>query len=404
MLSYQYKARDKFGKPTSGLMSADSESAVATKLSQLGFVPISIKEAKPEMALSNFLDRFGRVKFSDLNMFTRQLATLQKAGLPLLSSLSALREQATNRILKDALGQIVRDIEAGVSLSSALGKHPKIFNTLYINMVASGEATGMLDQVLEKLATLGEHDEMIRLRIKAATRYPIIVVIAIIIGFLVLTTFVVPRFARIYSQFTTALPLPTQILLGIHYIVTKFWWLLILIIGLFIFGFNKFINTTPGRLRWDNLKLKVPILGPLVLKLIMSRFTRITGTLLHSGIPILKVLDLASGGVGNVIISRTIANIKTNVIAGKGMIDPMKVSGIFPPVVIQMVSVGEESGKLDELLLHISDYYDTQVDYTINNLTSLIEPILIFVLGCIVLFMALGIFLPMWSLMSLFKR
>lgn len=404
MLTYQYKARDKFGRPISGVMVADSESAVAVKLSQLGFIPISIKEAKKQIGLIDFFSRFRKVKSSDLNMFTRQLATLQRAGLPLRLSLSALGEQATNRVLKDALGQIIKDIEAGASFSSALEKNPHIFNSLYVNMVASGETGGILDQVLEKLAVLGEHDETIRLRIKAATRYPITVVIAILIGFLILTVFVIPRFARLYSQFTTALPLPTRILLGIHYGVTKFWWLSALIIGAFIFGFGKFIENKKGRLWWDSIKLKIPIFGPLVLKLIMSRFARITGTLLHSGIPILKVLDLASAGTGNTIISRAIDNIKMNVVEGKGLSEPMKLSGMFPSAVVQMVSVGEETGKLDELLLHVSNYYDSQVDYTINNLISLIEPILISFLGCVVLFMALGIFLPMWNLMGLFKK
>lgn len=404
MPTYRYKARDKFSKPINGVMNAESESAVASKLNQMGYMPISIAALEEGLSLRKLLDRFKRVRFSDLNMFTRQLATLQKAGLSLVASLTSIREQTPNKTLKDTLGQIIRDIEAGTSFSSALAKHPKIFNALYLNMVSSGETGGLLDQVLERLANLEEHDEMIRLRIKAATRYPIIVVVAIIIGFLVLTTLVVPRFAKIYSQFSTDLPLPTQILLWLHYVVTNFWWLLLLMIIGFIFGFNKVVNTKKGRLWWDNFKLKVPIFGPLVLKMTMSRFTRITGTLMHSGIPVLSVLELASGGAGNVVISRTIDNIKMNVNEGRGMTEPMKISGMFPPIVIQMVAAGEETGKMDELLLHVSNYYDAQVDYTINNFTSLIEPILIFVLGCAVLFMALGIFLPMWSLMNLFKR
>lgn len=337
-------------------------------------------------------------------MFTRQLATLQKAGLPILSSLKALREQAVNKKLKEVIGQILRDIEGGSSLSSALAKHPKAFSVLYVNMVNSGETAGTLDQVLERLADLGEHDEKIKMRVKAATRYPVIVVVSMLIGFLILIAVVVPRFARIYAQFTTVLPLPTQILLGIQYVLSRFWWFLLLAAAAGIFGFNKFINTKKGRFFWDGLKLKVLVFGPLVLKLSMSRFSRLTSMLMKSGVPILKVLELASGGAGNVIISRTIDSIKASVNEGKGMAEPMKVSGVFPPIVVQMVSAGEETGKVDELLLHVSDYYDSQVEYTIDNLTSLIEPILIFVLGTGVLFMALGIFLPMWNVMSLFKR
>jgi len=404
MPNYQYKARDNFSKPVSGVMSADDENAVATKLNQLGVTPISITETKQESKVNKFLSSVVKVKFSDLNMFTRQLATLQKAGLPILLALSALHEQTENKIFKEVIAQISRDIESGLSLSGALGKYPLIFDQLYINMVASGELSGRLDQVLERLATLREHDQTIRLRIKSATRYPLIVVIAIVVGFIILTTLVVPRYAQIYAQYTTALPLPTQILLGINYAVTKLWWLLIIVGAVVYFLFKRYIRTKLGRLTWDSLKLKVPVFGPLLLKLSISRFTRVTGTLMRSGIPILKILDISSGATGNVVISKAILNIKDNVAEGKGMSEPMKISGLFPPIVTQMVAVGEETGKLDELLIHVSNYYDEQVDYTINNLTSLIEPILIFLLGLAVLFMALGIFLPMWNLMSIFKK
>lgn len=385
-------------------MEAEDENAVAQRLIQLGFTPVSITEVKETSRAAKFSGSSIRVKFSELNMFTRQLATLQKAGLPILLSLNALREQAQNKVFKEVISQIIRDIESGSNLSGALEKYPKVFNNLYLNMVASGEASGRLDQVLERLATLSEHDETIRLRIKSSTRYPMIVVIAMIIGFVILTILVVPRYAKIYAQYTTALPLPTQILLGINYAVTKLWWLLIILGTSVYLLFKQYIKTKIGRITWDSLKLKVPVFGPLVLKLSISRFTRITGTLMRSGIPILKILDIASGSTGNEVVSKAITNIKDNVMEGKGIAEPMKISGLFPPIVTQMVSVGEETGKLDDLLIHVSNYYDEQVDYTINNLTSLIEPILIFVLGLGVLFMALGIFLPMWNLMSIFKK
>ncbi|MFA6129401.1 MAG: type II secretion system F family protein [Candidatus Omnitrophota bacterium] len=404
MPKYQYKSRDKFGKEARGIMEADGEDAVAQKLIQMGFTPISITETKESGLPLNFSNPGTRIKFSELNMFTRQLATLQKAGLPILLSLSALREQVQNKTFKEVISQIIRDIEAGSNLSGALEKYPKIFNSLYLNMVASGEASGRLDEVLERLATLSEHDETIRLRIKSATRYPIIVVVAMIIGFVVLTVLVVPRYAKIYEQYTKALPLPTQILLWINYAVTKLWWALVIVAIGARFLFKRYISTKIGKFSWDSLKLKVPVFGPLILKLSISRFTRITGTLMRSGIPILKILDISSGSTGNEVVSKAVTNIRNNVMEGKGIAEPMKVSGLFPPIVTQMVSVGEETGKLDELLIHVSDYYDEQVDYTISNLTSLIEPILIFFLGLGVLFMALGIFLPMWNLMSIFKK
>ncbi len=402
MPAYQYRARDKFGKPISGVMAAETESALVFKLNQLGYVPIDIT-ATEEKGGSLF-DAWHRVRFSDLNMFTRQFATLQRAGLPVLLSLSALKEQAANTALEGIISGISRDIESGESLTEALGKYPRVFGPLYINMISAGETAGTLSDTLERLAVLGENDEKIRLRVKTATRYPIIVIIALTIGFFILTTFVVPRFAQIYSKFTTQLPLPTRILLWINFAVTKFWWLSILAIAALSFAFNRFINTKPGRAWWDNLKLRVPVFGPLVLKLSMSRFSRITATLLESGVPILRIMDLAAAGSGNTIIARTIESIKASINEGKGIAEPMKVSKMFPAMVVQMVSVGEATGKLDELLLHVSDYYDSQVDYTISNMASLIEPILIVILGSAVLFMALGIFLPMWNLMSLFRR
>jgi MSHA biogenesis protein MshG len=404
MPNYLYKGRDKFSKPVSGVMFADNENSVAIKLTQLGFTPVSIIQTNQPTKVVKLLGAGSRVKATDLNMFTRQLATLQKAGLPILLSLTALREQTQNKIFKEVIGQLSRDIESGLSLSAALEKYPLIFNALYVNMVASGEASGRLDQVLERLAVLSEYDQTIRLRIKSATRYPMIVVIAMIIGFIILTLLVIPRYAKIYAQYTTALPLPTQILLGINYAFTKFWPLLIVSATAVYFLFKRYVNTKIGRITWDSLKLKVVIFGPLVLKLSIARFTRITGTLMRSGIPILKILDIAVGSTGNQIVSKAIINIRNNVSEGKGMSEPMKISGLFPPIVTQMVAVGEETGKLDELLIHVSNYYDEQVNYTITNLTSLIEPILIFILGLGVLFMALGIFLPMWNLMSIFKR
>lgn len=404
MDSYQYKVRDKFGKSITGLMEADSESAVADKLKKQGFIPVSIKKAKEEIGFSKFLDRFKGVTLSDINMFTRQFFALQKAGLPILLSLNALRDQATNKVLKDALVEIAADIKQGQNLSAALVKYPKIFDSLYINMVKTGEESGNLDEVLERLAAMGEYEQKVRLRIKAATRYPLIVVVAMAIAFLILTILVVPRFAKIYSSSKVALPLPTQILIGTNYAITKFWWILLILIGALVFGFNKFTNTKRGRLLWDNLKLKIPVFGPLMIKITMSRFARLTSTLMRSGVPILRILELVSGGVGNVIISGTIDNIRIGVKEGKGMTEPIKKSGLFPPVVIQMVSVGEETGRVDELLTHVSDYYDSQVESTIENFTALIEPFMLLVLGGGVLLMALGIFLPMWNMMALFKR
>lgn len=404
MPTYHYKARDKFAKAVTGVMGGESEEAVAAKLSATGHTPISIQAVRESQDFSRFLGAFQRVSLVELNMFTREFAVLQKAGLPILSSLNMLKGQLRHQGFKDCVAQIARDIEGGSSLSSALGRHPLIFEPLYANMISSGEESGRLGEALQRLATLGEYEEQVRMRIKAATRYPIMVIAAIIIGFIVLTLLVIPRFAKIYAQFTTELPVPTKMLIGFNNALVHHWWAALILLPFFCFGFKRLTRLPRGRRWWDTMKLKMPVFGPLVLKLSMSRFCRMTGVLMKSGVPMLKILGLAAAGAGNVVIAKAIDQIRESVSEGRGMTEPMKASGLFPATVIQMVSVGEETGKLDELLLHVSDYYDTQIDYTTNNLTSLIEPMLILILGCAVLFMALGIFLPMWNMANLFKR
>jgi type II secretory pathway component PulF len=407
LATYSYKARDKSGKLIEGKIGAESERAVAVKLEQMAYFPIAINEAKTETkGGGNLLAKigFGGVKFSELNLFTRNLFVLQRAGLPLLTSLNALGQQTTNKVLQEVIQQVSRDVEAGATFSIALQKHPKVFNDLYVNMIRSGEVSGRLSEILERLANLREHEEKIRMRINAAMRYPFIVIGGIIVGFITLNLMVVPRFAQLYASFDTDLPLATQILIASNEAIQKFWWLVILILGAMMFGAMKYCETTPGRRLLDSFKLNIIIFGPLFLKLTLSRFCRITGTLMKSGVPILQILDLVADSVGNVIITQVIRSVKDSVNEGKGMLVPMKASGMFPPIVTQMVAVGEETGKLDELLLHVADYYDSQVDYTINNLVSLIEPILIFTLGIAVLFMALGIFMPMWNMMHLFQH
>lgn len=404
MTDYRYKARDKFGKLKSGTLSADTPEGVARHLEAEGLLPISIKPAEKSALSFVAASRRQKIPFAELNLFTRQLYTLQKAGLPLLSGLNALRNQCENPLLKETLSRVIQDVGSGANFSEALAHHPQIFNPLYVNVIKAGEISGRLVESLERLAVLGEHDEKIRIRTLAAVRYPIFVVIAIVVGFLVLVAFVVPRFAKLYDRFHTPLPLPTQALLGLNFLIMKMGWLLVLLIGCLIFFVRRWVATPGGRACWDRYRLTIPVFGDLFLKLAMSRFSRITGTLLKSGIPILTIFDLVEKGVGNVIIARALATLKKSVNEGKGMAQPMKECGFFPPVVTQMVAIGEETGELDSLLLHVADYYDFQVDHKVDNLVSLIEPILIVFLGCAVLFMALAIFLPMWNMMNLFKH
>ncbi len=404
MLTFKYKARDKTGRLISGYIEAGSADAASEKLKASGFTPVTIKETILIPAFFKKILPQPKVHPRKISTFTRQLATLQKAGVSLINCLEATQEQADDKVLKAAIKKMVEEVRAGDSFSSALSSHKNIFTELYISMIRVAETGGALPEVLERLANLLEYEEDTKTRIKTATRYPMIVVLALIIAFIVLITLVIPRFMSIYERFEMQLPLPTRMLIRINFAVTHYWWAILIVIAAIIFSFKKYINTKKGRLQWDGVKLKMPVFGKLVIMLTMSRFTRILAILTKSGVSILETLDLVAKGVGNTVISRAIDGIKTGVTRGQGLAGPMKLSGFFPPMVIQMVAVGEESGKLSNLLMHVSDYYDAQSEYIIKNLSTLLEPILIVFLGLGVLFIALGVFLPMWNLVYLFKR
>lgn len=402
MPTYQYKVRDKHGRAVAGVMGGANSDEVIDNLKKMGYTPVSVEEQKHKKDILN-LQLFARVKDEDLVLFTRQMATLLKAGLPLLSGLEAVGEQTGSRVLKEAIARMKADVEAGSSFSEALSKHPKIISPLYISMVKAGEASGLLDDIMKRLAELGEYEIEIKSQIKSATRYPMLAFATLIIAFLVLVTFVIPKFAAIFAQFKVDLPLPTQILLLTYKMIHDWWHLtLIAVVGIII-AFVKFINTPFGRSVWDTFKIRVPVFGPLLFKLGMSRFAKTTGVLVASGVNMLQTLDLTADTVGNVIIARAVRQIKDGVNEGKGMAEPMKVSKLFTPIVVQMVSIGEETGKLDELLINVAEHYDQQVSYSVKNLTTMIEPFFIFVLAVMVLFVALGIFLPLWNLINLFK-
>ncbi|MDD5496073.1 MAG: type II secretion system F family protein [Candidatus Omnitrophica bacterium] len=404
-MNFKYKVRDKYGKLVAGIMTGDTKDSVAKHLSDMGYVPISIEELKEaKIRVTKSLDFFKKIKISDINLFTRQLLTLQRAGVSLLMSLNTLEKQTRDRVLKDVLKSIAIDVEGGLSLSEAMARHPKIFNEFYVNMIKAGEISGTLEEILARLAEFGEKEEGITCKIKAATRYPLMTLGALSIAFLVVVTFVIPKFAVIFSQFKTALPLPTRILLALNFAIQHYWYIIIGVAIALAVVFLKYINTTGGRLRWDWFKLRVPVFGNIVTMLSMSRFALNMSILMRSGIPILQALDLTSRTVGNSVISRAIDNMAVGVREGKGLSEPMRISGVFSPIVVQMVAVGEDTGKADELLMNVSQYYDEQADYTITNLTTLIEPFLIVFLGVMVLTMALAIFLPMWNLIGLFKH
>lgn len=405
MPHYRYKARDKDGALHTGTMESGRREAVADQLSGQGFIPVLIEEEVQSLLAGIDLHAlFNKVTSQDLIVFSRQLATLVSAGIPFLSSLGTIEKQSENPRLKAAIVDIRRSVEGGISFSDALARHPRIFSKMYVSMIKAGETAGILDNVLERLAQIAEHDSDTRSRVKTATRYPLIVLVAISAAFAFLISFVVPKFAAIFARFKTALPLPTRILIGINHVIQNYWYLILLVIILLVAGVVWYLKTPFGRWQWDAVKLKLPVFGALFQKVALSRFARVFAAMQKSGISMMLTLDIAAETVGNVVIARTVEAMRESLHEGSGLVPPMEASGLFPPLVIQMVSVGEETGKLDTMLNKVSDYYDMDVEYTLRNLSTLIEPILLLFVGGMVLFLALGIFLPMWDMMTLFKH
>ncbi len=397
MPSFEYKAIDASGSQISDVIEAKDTQEVTDHLDRRGCLPLQIKQ-KGKGSDFQLFSKHKKLKQADIIVFTRQLVTLLRAGVPLLSCLAALVEQTDSEALKEIIHKIYIDIESGLSLSDALRKHPKDFSEIYVNSISAGEMGGALDEVLQRLTELMEHDEETSSRVKSAMRYPIIVVVTLALAFIALMLLVVPNFISLFDKMGLDLPLPTRLLIGFHSILTNYWYLLISGIAVAGFAFVKYIKSEKGAFQWDKFQLDAPVFGNLNLKNAMSRFTKMFETLNSSGLPILQTLDITSKTVGNIVIGKEIEKAAQGVMQGAGIAGPLSEGKIFPPMVIRMISIGEQSGSLDEMLLNVSKHYDVEVDHAVKNLTSMIEPILTVGVGAIVLFLALAIFLPMWDL------
>lgn len=401
---FEYKARDKAGGMLVGSFESTSRDAVAAQLDAQGCWPVSITEKRDDLLSGDFLARFRTVSEQDRLFFTRQLHSLISAGVSFSGSFQALISQMENPKLKTLLEQVRRDVEGGMSFSQALEKHPDVFDGLYVGMISAGEQAGVLDVILDRLLQLGEHERETRQRINTATRYPKIIIASMVVAFVLLMVFVVPTFAKVYSTFRVQLPLPTRIMIWTNMAFMNYWWL---ILGLTIggwYGTKKYLKTTAGLERWDHIKLRLPLFGPIFLKSALSRFALVFAILTRSGLPVLQVLEIVSITVGNSALSKLIKKISEAIRQGRNLSDPMREGKLFPPVVLQMVSVGEETGRIDEMLIKVSEYYDREVDYSLKTLASALEPILLAAIGGMVLLVALAIFLPWWDLMNVFKQ
>lgn len=347
---------------------------------------------------------FVRVPPKPVIIFSRQLGTLLGSGIPLVQGLQILTEQAEHERLKEALIRITAAVEGGAKFSDSLSRYPGIFPEVYVNSVAAGEEIGGLEMVLARLAETMKRAEKIASDIKAAVRYPLMVSVAIVGAALFLTVFVVPRFQSIYSRFKTDLPLPTKVLIASNQFLTHCWMFYVPAVILLILLARWTLRTSPGRMQWDTLKLRFPIFGPLFQKVVMARFAFLMLFLYKSGLPITRALDVVSRACGNVAVGREVAALRNSVETGQGLAGPMGKTRYFPPMVRHMVSIGEQSGKLPEMLENLVSYYEDEVSESIAALNGLIEPLLTVVLGVVVLGLSLAIFLPMWNLSQVLQQ
>jgi type IV pilus assembly protein PilC len=403
--TFTYKVRDRQGKLVEGQLDADNAQLVVSKLRSMGYVPIEI-QAAGKQTLSRELKIPGlsdRIKLKDVAVFSRQFATMINAGLSLLRSLYILAEQTESKPLAEVANQVRMDVERGSSLSAALAKHPKAFNRLYVAMVRAGEIGGVLDSVLLRLADTIEKQVELRRKVKSAMTYPAVVAVLVLLILTAMLLFIIPMFEDLYVELGGSLPVPTQILINISSFARKVWYLIFAAEIAAVFLFRRWINSEEGRKRWDAIKLRVPVFGGLVRKTALARFSRTLSALVRSGVPILESLDIVAETSGNHVVAEATRDTQAAVKRGEPLARKLEDHPVFPPMVVQMMAVGEETGALDEMLDKIADFYDQEVEATVDALTSLIEPLLIVVMGVCVGGMVIALYMPMFNIIKLIK-
>lgn len=397
MAKFIYKARNWEGKIVTAEVEGDSKEQVIQKLRERGFFVTSIKEKAKEMVLFQ-----KKVAPKEVSIFARQFATMIGSGVPLVRCLNILQEQMENPRFADIIRKLRQDVEAGATFSAALEKHPAIFTNLFVNLVKAGEAGGILDEILERLANYLESSEELKAKVKGALTYPA-VVICIAMGVVVfLLTFVLPSFQSIFEGMgNVELPLPTKLLLDTSNFMREYFFFLAIAAAMGVVSLKKFFATKQGIRIVDTNSLKMPALGMMLKKVAVARFTRTLGTLIASGVPILQALEVTAETAGNVVIADAVHKTRISIKEGESIAEPLKQSKVFPPMVVQMIAVGEETGELDAMLTKIADFYDSEVDTSVKALTSVIEPIIIVFMGLVIGGIVMAIFLPMLKLVNM---
>jgi len=407
MMRFDYRGRTRQGDLVSGTLDAASAEAAALQLQNQAIVPVAITEAKAASGKSiNINQLFGppKVRPDDLVMFCRQMRALTRAGIPIIQAIGGLADISKSVTLKAALSDVSVRLATGSTLANALASHGKIFNSMFVSLIHVGENTGRLDDAFSKLIGHIELERETRNRITQAMRYPIAVMSAMVIAMFIVNLFVIPQFAKVFKKVGAELPLPTRVLVATSEFTVAYWWLILGVLIGSVVGFLHFINTPDGRLWWDRVKMRLPIVGGVFQRVALSRFARTFAMTYESGVPILQALAIVAPSVGNQHIAQNIDSIRRGVERGDSLARTAAAAGIFSELVLQMIAVGEETGSLDKLLHDVADFYDEEVDYDLKRMADAIEPIILVFMGILVLVLALGIFLPMWELGSAMKR
>lgn len=400
--TFTYRIRDHQGALHTGELVAESPELVVARLREMGAIPLEIKPKREGLRREIRL-RPGRVKLKTLAVVSRQFATMINSGLPLLRALSILQEQTQDRVLQRVLSEVRADVERGGSLSAALAKHPRTFSRLYVAMCRSGEASGNLDEVLLELADNLEKEVSLRHKIKSAITYPTVVLGLVLIILTVMLVFVVPTFEDLYAELGGTLPLPTRILLGISAGVRHYFLFVLAGIALAVFGFYRWIQTEGGRRAIDRFKLRIPIFGSLFHKTALARFARTFGLLSRSGVPLLQALDIVAETVNNEVVARAVRDLRNSVKEGESIAKPLARHDVFPPMVVHMLAVGEETGSLDIMLEKVATFYEEEVSSSVDALTSIIEPVLIAMIGGSVGAIVVALYMPMFRIFELIR-
>jgi len=410
MPEFLYEALDKGGKQVKGIIEASSEEIIYEKLRDMGYYPVDVRVHKKKSAAQSDISAlpilriiFHRIKTKHIMTFTRQLATLIDAGLPIMRSLNILREQVESVIFKEKIMEMARDIESGSSLSDAMAKHHKVFDKLYVNMVRAGELGGVLEQVLNRIAEFLEKREALKGKVKSAMMYPVVVMILAIgiVGFILIM--IIPKFEAIFAELGADLPVPTQILVDLSYILVHRIWIPIVIVVAIVIIWKQMKKYPNSKYVLDRTMLKMPVFGDLFRKIAITRFAGTLSTLINAGVPILQSLDIIRDSSGNEVIARAMSKVYQSVKDGETIHEPLSECDVFPPLVVHMVAVGEETGAIDHMLTKVAEAYEREVDDTVNALTSILEPVLIVFLGAIVGAIVIALYLPLFSIPKLIK-